>query len=304
MATISDTTLEFFSKATAEQWSYMFSKYKDALKAKAARRTKKGGPEELIRMDTWYQEELPKLIHSRKELYITHEELVQLTKWKLMREKFRPNLIDLVRINTEKAVLTHSKKAFKRLPNLGGAIAMLTCLKGVGPATASAILAAAFPDQAPFMADICMLSTPGVETMDYTVAEYLNYTLELKKKADYLNSLDPTQEWNPHKIELALWAHFVAGAVETTILADLPSSEGTTQEAKISNAKDTESNSREDSSATPEKPVAEKRPLSDEDDSVDTVDSFVSAGSSNDPSDFTASKNGNGHEPPTKKLRA
>lgn len=54
MATISDTTLEFFTKATAEQWSYIFSKYKDALKAKAARRTKKGGPEELIRMDAWY----------------------------------------------------------------------------------------------------------------------------------------------------------------------------------------------------------------------------------------------------------
>lgn len=53
------------------------------------------------------------------------------------REKYRPSLIDLVKINTEKAVLTHSKKAFKRMPNLSGAIGMLTCLKGVGPATAS-----------------------------------------------------------------------------------------------------------------------------------------------------------------------
>ncbi|KFM68569.1 hypothetical protein X975_08674, partial [Stegodyphus mimosarum] len=82
MATVNDTTLEFFTKATPAQWSYVFSKYKEALKAKAARRTKKGGPDELIRMDAWYQEQLPKLIHSRKELFITHEELVQITKWK------------------------------------------------------------------------------------------------------------------------------------------------------------------------------------------------------------------------------
>lgn len=52
-----------------------------------------------------------------------------------------------------------------------------------------AILAAVYPDQAPFMADECMLSTPGVETMDYTVAEYLNYTMQLKKKCDYLKNL-------------------------------------------------------------------------------------------------------------------
>lgn len=51
MATTKDTTLEFFSKATPAQWSFVYSKYKDALKAKAARRVKKG--DELIRIDAW-----------------------------------------------------------------------------------------------------------------------------------------------------------------------------------------------------------------------------------------------------------
>ncbi|GIY61532.1 uncharacterized protein CDAR_3041 [Caerostris darwini] len=301
MASINDTTLEFFTKATPAQWSYVFNKYKDALKAKAAKRTKKGGPEELIRMDAWYQEELPKLIHSRKERYITHEELVQLTKWKLMREKFRPNLIDLVRINTEKAVLTHSKKAFKRLPNLGGAIAMLTCLKGVGPASASAILAAAYPEQAPFMADECMLSTPGVETMDYTVAEYLNYAMELKKKSDHLNTLDSSQVWNPHQIELSLWAHFVAGSLDQSILSDLPSSEDLSQ----NNDND---ESEQDQIVDKEKA---KSSLQDED-SFDTLDSFASSSGevSNDAPEYAyahtdknKSSKGNGLEPPAKKCR-
>ncbi|KFM68570.1 hypothetical protein X975_08675, partial [Stegodyphus mimosarum] len=218
-----------------------------------------------------------------------------------MREKFRPNLIDLVRINTEKAVVTHSKKAFKRLPNLSGAIAMLTCLKGVGPASASAILAAAFPDQAPFMADESMLSTPGVETMDYTVAEYLNYALQLKKKSDYLNNLDPSQNWNPHKIELALWAHFVAGELEPSILSNLPPPED------LPETPDNEEEDKKENISKEKEASVEKRSSQDED-SVDSFANLSSGEASNDAADFSYSDSDlnkdikdNGLEPPTKK---
>jgi hypothetical protein len=55
MAEPNDSSLAFFSKATAKQWSYILSLYKDVLKLKAEQRsTKKGGPEELIKLDTWY----------------------------------------------------------------------------------------------------------------------------------------------------------------------------------------------------------------------------------------------------------
>lgn len=46
-----------------------------------------------------------------------------------------------------------SRKAFAALPNLKEAIAQLSVLKGVGPATASAVLAAYAPAEAPFMSD-------------------------------------------------------------------------------------------------------------------------------------------------------
>lgn len=46
-----------------------------------------------------------------------------------------------------------SKKAFASLPDLSKAISNLMVLKGVGPATASAILAVYAPDIAPFMSD-------------------------------------------------------------------------------------------------------------------------------------------------------
>lgn len=53
----------------------------------------------------------------------------------------------------------------------------------------SAILAAAFPDEVPFMADESMLSTPGIEATDYTLAEYLNYAEHIKACAERLKKL-------------------------------------------------------------------------------------------------------------------
>lgn len=73
-------------------------------------------------------------------------------------------------------------------------------LKGIGIATASAILAAAYPDYAPYMAEECMVSTPDVEAEDYTQAEYLKYAEHYQKFAKKLVEKDPAGEWNPHKV--------------------------------------------------------------------------------------------------------
>lgn len=54
-----------------------------------------------------------------------------------------------------------SKKAFAALPDLSGSISELAKLKGVGPATASAVVAAHAPSVAPFMSDeVRKKSTP------------------------------------------------------------------------------------------------------------------------------------------------
>ncbi|XP_076337287.1 uncharacterized protein LOC143239739 isoform X2 [Tachypleus tridentatus] len=225
MADVNDSTLLFFVRATPAQWDYALSLYNDVLNLKAAKRTKKNGPEEFINLDTWYHEQLPKIIHARKDPHITHEELVQITKWKLIRGKFRPRLMDLVRINTEAAVKQTSKKAFRKLPNISNAITALTTLKGVGPATASAILAAGYPDQVAFMADESMLSTPGVEAIDYTLAEYLNYHEQIKKCCDQLNKKNPEGKWTPHKVELTLWTHYLARELNPSLLEGMPKAE-------------------------------------------------------------------------------
>lgn len=96
---------------------------------------------------------------------MTHEELVQLIKWKLARGKFRPRLKDLIQMNTPRVVMQETKKAFRAIDkrkDIEAAVSALSNLKGVGPAMASAVLSAMAPELAPFMADECLLSMPEV----------------------------------------------------------------------------------------------------------------------------------------------
>ena len=57
----------------------------------------------------------------------------------LQRGKFFPQLTNLVRINTPKAVQTETRKAFRKLPNVEQGVSTLTNLKGVGTTLASGI---------------------------------------------------------------------------------------------------------------------------------------------------------------------
>ena len=52
----------------------------------------------------------------------------------------------------------------------------------------SAVLVAAYPELVPFMADETMLSTPGVEATDYTLAEYMNYAEQIISRTDRLKA--------------------------------------------------------------------------------------------------------------------
>ena len=61
--------------------------------------------------------------------------------------------MDFVSSLDEALVKSASQKAFQSLPDISKSISELTVLKGVGPATASALLAAYAPDVAPFMSD-------------------------------------------------------------------------------------------------------------------------------------------------------
>ncbi|XP_003961496.1 uncharacterized protein [Takifugu rubripes] len=183
-------------------WRGVHDNYWDVVEAKVKGKT----PGKLLILDKWYQEELPSLISSRPDKHITHSELVKLMEWKLTRGKFRPRLQQLVASNSVDTVEKCSRKAFSLLPDVKAAIAELSYLKGVGPATASAVLAAGAPDEAAFMSDEAMESIPGLKPIQYTAKHYALYLDRMIEKAKNLNRVDPQQDWTPHRLELCLWA--------------------------------------------------------------------------------------------------
>ncbi|TXG52571.1 hypothetical protein EZV62_021740 [Acer yangbiense] len=164
----------------------------------------------LISLDEFYRNELPSLIQQRNpNPYVTTAELSKLMQWKLTRGKWRPRLLDFVSSLDESLVKSASEKAFEALPDLNKAISELTVLKGVGPATASAVLAAYAPHVAPFMSDEAIEAALG-NSKEYSLKQYLLFANKLLAKAKI------TAE-NIPDIENASWESFTASDVERAL---------------------------------------------------------------------------------------
>ncbi len=57
------------------------------------------------------------------------------------------------------------------------------------PSPLAALLCAASPDCAPFMADEAVMAVPGLGKLDYTLKHYLSYTEAVGAKAKELNKM-------------------------------------------------------------------------------------------------------------------
>ncbi|OVA14575.1 hypothetical protein BVC80_1811g42 [Macleaya cordata] len=192
-----------FECSELQQWKEALSSYQTSLES--INKT------QLLELDDFYRNQLPPLLHQRNpNCFITKSELSKLMQWKLTRGKWRPRLLDFISALDETVVESASQKAFKSLPDVSKAISELTVLKGVGPATASAILAAYAPDVAPFMSDEAMVAALG-NSKDYTLKQYLKFTEKLQSKAKEL-SLEG-ESFTPSDVERALWSSAI-GAKE------------------------------------------------------------------------------------------
>ncbi|KAK4348569.1 hypothetical protein RND71_031324 [Anisodus tanguticus] len=160
----------------------------------------------LVSLDDFYRNELPGVLRQRNLSYITTPELTKLMQWKLTRGKWRPRLLDFVSSLDDDVVRSASEKAFQSLPDISKAISALTVLKGVGPATASAVLAAYAPDVAPFMSDEAMVAAIG-NSKDYTLKQYLVLVDKLQAKSKELSAKGDC--FTPSDVERALWSSAV-----------------------------------------------------------------------------------------------
>ena len=158
------------------------------------------GVARLADLDRWYRAELPAAIASRKPKHATHDELVRATEWKMARGVWRARNLVLVRGNSPDDVVKASTRALAAVPDPRVPIAVLAELAGVGPATGSAIAAAAAPETYPFFDDLVAAQVPGLGETAFTIPYYLKYATAIRDRAKQLG-------WTPVQVEQALWAN-------------------------------------------------------------------------------------------------
>lgn len=137
---------------------------------------------------------------------MTREELVRVTQWKMRRGVWRARNLALVRANPAEQVEETARQAFAQVPDLSRPINALAALGGVGPATASALLAAAFPADYPFLDDPVAAQIPGLGPVAYTARYYRDYAMRLRERAATLQAACAHAAWPVHDLDLALWA--------------------------------------------------------------------------------------------------
>ena len=134
-------------------------------------------------------------------MHVTHAELVRATEWKMARGVWRaPNLV-LVRGTDAADVERLSAEALAAIPDPKKPIATLATLAGVGPATASAIVAAAAPADYPFFDELVAAQIPALGKVAWTLGYYVRYANALRERARELG------DWTPVMLERALWAN-------------------------------------------------------------------------------------------------
>ena len=172
------------------------------------------GVARLSDLDQWYREELPEGVAKRRPRHATLAELVKLTEWKMARGVWRaPNLV-LVKGNDADLVKKTSADALASAPHPTAPIAALAKLAGVGPATASALAAAAEPSTYPFLDELVAAQVPELGAVKWTLGYYAKYADALRERARALGG-----DWTPVLVERAVWAS-LGGKVGEAALAE------------------------------------------------------------------------------------
>lgn len=187
---------ELWASTDSEAWSQALERYPEVVADQGISR--------LADLDRWYREELPGAITGRTPQHVTHDEMIRVTEWKMKRGVWRARNLALVRGNDPAEIARLSEEAFALLPDPRKPLARLAQLAGVGPATASAALAAVRPEIYPFFDELVAQQIPDLGAVAFTAGYYARYAERLRERATALNT--PDKPWTAHAVGQALWA--------------------------------------------------------------------------------------------------
>ena len=147
--------------------------------------------------------------NSVDQAFITCEELYTVMKWKFSKGKSRP-LWKHINSNSEETVRQCSMASFSHVSgsncDINEALKEMSKLKGVGPASSSAILSLFRPDLFVFMDDE-VIECLHEGKRDYSLKIYLEINEKCQNLATILG-----EEWDVRRVGKALWtAAIIAG---------------------------------------------------------------------------------------------
>lgn len=192
--TTADSGSPLWSSDSETRWGEALDSYESVVDRQ--------GVAALEELDCWVRLELPRRIASRSEPHVTLEELARVTRWKMARGVWRARNLALVEGNDPEVVVEVSREALAAVPDPRRPIELLARLKGVGPATASAVAAAAAPEAYPFFDELVAEQVPGLGAVAFTLPYYLRYAEAIRRRAEELGG-----DWNAVRVERALWAY-------------------------------------------------------------------------------------------------
>ncbi|KAL4110110.1 hypothetical protein PRIC1_001803 [Phytophthora ramorum] len=209
-----------WAASSESPWAALWARY-DAVLASMEK-------SELAALDAWYLSSFPSVLQTREpKPFVEKAELQRLMEWKLKKGKWRPQLMKFVTALDEDEVRQASCDALKELKkgDLRASTEALCVLKGVGPATASAVLAA-YDGSVPFMADEALEAIADViGPRKYTLSHFLSFAEQLRTKAEWLNEqrvanddeqAGSTDVWTAQRVQLCLYAEAHDGASSTS----------------------------------------------------------------------------------------
>jgi hypothetical protein len=159
------------------------------------------GVQKLPALDAWVRDELPATLASRRLAHITRDELVRVTEWKMHRGVWRAPNVVRVKSNDAELVMQTTVRAFALCPHPTKPVGEIATLDGVGPATASSVLAAFLPAVYPFFDELVAAQVPGLGAVKWTLGYYGTYAARLRERAAALGI-----GWTAAMVERAVWA--------------------------------------------------------------------------------------------------